>query len=123
MEKPVVGWGVRANRYFGSTENIAKDTSEQKFTTIAPHPHNVAMEFWTDYGLIGILLLSFTLISFGNATSTLPAKKRSILAVISVACFSYSMTGAAFMQGWWIGSMAMVAIAFIAANRSHILVE
>ena len=82
-----------------------------------PHPHNFALELWTDLGAIGVLLFSSFLVFAGFATRHWQPLKGAVFTALMAAGFSHSMTGAGFLQGWWIASLAVAAIAFIGMNN------
>ncbi len=108
IEMPISGFDQRANRYYGSN-------GAQKRTDIShPHPHNFALELWTDLGLMGVSLFGLVLVVSSYAMREFNPKTLSAVSAAIVAGFCQSMTGAGFLQGWWIASLSMVAIALIA---------
>ncbi len=114
FESPIVGFGLRANRHYGSAG------AEKRSDISHPHPHNFAMEFWSDLGVIGVFLFAMVLTFLGHATKNLESRYMSVVGAVTVAGFSYSMTGAGLLQGWWIAAMSMVGIAIIAIKIGHI---
>jgi O-antigen ligase len=111
-ENAIIGYGMRANRHFGSGGAAPRPDISH------PHPHNFAMEMWTDFGAIGVLLLALTLSAFGYASRNMASKYLPTIGAITIAGYSISMTGAAFFQGWWIATLSLSAIAFIAVSQT-----
>ena len=129
-ENWVWGHGIRANRAYGTNWNSiryvkqSEDYPNDKVRAGYPkqlytHAHNAAIEYWTDYGLVGILFLGTFLITVGRRTTALPNKVKSAIAATAVAGFCYSMAAVTIAQSWWLVSVAMACIALFAVAQSR----
>ncbi|MEP1207436.1 MAG: O-antigen ligase family protein [Rhizobiaceae bacterium] len=106
-ERPIFGHGIRANRHYGGAGAAKRPDMTHS------HPHNFAMELWVDLGAVGVGLFAIVLIMFGFATSNLAPRNLAVVGAVVAAGFSHSMTGAGFLQGWWVASLSLVAIALL----------
>ena len=88
LEKPLIGHGYKSFRFKCKHTNIEKKTIEnpdeyRNFRACSSHPHNYAMEFLSENGIIGFLFfLTFFLIIFNkilNLKKYLKNKKSNIV--------------------------------------------
>ena len=69
------------------------------------HPHNISLELWTDLGGIGALLFATAVFAMGLVTRQHDQHTLPVISAIGAAAFLHSMTGASYVQGWWIASL------------------
>lgn len=122
LQKPWTGFGIEATR-------MITDFDTQKLYhaggTIL-HPHNMAIQFWIEFGVIGALIGSMFLsaIIWLMATKLSPAQARIALPSFIMALSIGSMTYGIW-QGWWLGALflsagfVMMAIRLTGEDKSH----
>lgn len=107
-EKPLVGHGFNAARFFASQQEKLEGLNLPALPT---HPHNAPLQIWLELGAVGAAL-SAALI-FGLWRASRPMMQRPVHAAITasmvaaasvIACFSY-----AIWSTWWLASLGLMA--------------
>lgn len=118
QQRPVFGWGTKADRKLGLEGDAAKVADERGFPGKTTSPHNAALEVWVNHGVVGAILVALGLLVMGWRFSALQIWPRiSAVAMVS-AIFTISMTGSSFYQGWWIATIATGFVIWGSAARS-----
>ncbi len=117
LEKPVYGWGVKADRYLGKNGEASKIAKAEGFPDITTNPHNFILEMWVNFGLIGVFLLSFCLLLFERTMRNLKRRQYIVACQLVAGGYAFSSTASSIFQGWWISVLLMVSIAFIVSYR------
>lgn len=103
----LLGYGLEA------TKNLHFDTS-YKFmrTDNVLHPHNMALQFWLEAGLLGIVafLICFTILL--KHIAWLDRLERAVIVGCVVTVFVVANVGYGFWQSWWIGLLVSTAALF-----------
>ncbi|MEM9733414.1 MAG: O-antigen ligase family protein [Pseudomonadota bacterium] len=107
-QAPFVGWGVEAHRHFGM---IGFDLPEA-FGRQVNHPHNLSLELWLNFGLVGVLLALICLFCLYRALRSLPLLEQVAGLQIIVVAYVYMMSSTAIMQGWWVATLTLVGALF-----------
>ena len=115
FEKPWLGWGYFSARYFpGGGEDF-----EVKMAKIPMHPHNIFLQLWLDFGIMGPALLTCLMIILHQKlrgwSQAKPMGFALIVTYIYVELFSFSI-----WQSWW---LAGTLIAVIFSNQVAYRVE
>lgn len=123
LENPLFGYGAKANRTMGSVGEFGAFAREKGFHGNTTHPHNFSLEFWIDFGLVGILLLAGVLLSIVALISRLDLAYRNISMSLMVGGIAFSFSGAGFMQLWWLSAISMSIAGLVGSHlvmqRSH----
>jgi len=113
--KPLHGWGLDTAR----SEQFSNQTVECKFKdkttgdyypSVLPasplHPHNAALQWWLELGLIGVLIASFLVMQIPWKLRNWGSKPKRATAF---ACFStttiVALISYGIWQNWWISTM------------------
>lgn len=108
LESPLWGHGVEATR-------VIQDFATQERYHRAPgvlHPHNIALQFWIEFGALGAVLLSAFCAWLLRAIFMQGVTAAKIYLPLFVAIAVVSAFGYGFWQSWWIGCMIfMVCLA------------
>lgn len=116
LQNPLYGFGMDATR---AVKHFDSHQIFQEGTTML-HPHNFALQFWIEYGVIGAAMISAVIASIirmiGKMQNILA--QRFMLATL-VAMISIASTGYGFWQSWWVGLMPMAAAFVILAARIY----
>ncbi|MEZ6000122.1 O-antigen ligase family protein [Hyphomonas sp.] len=131
-ERPFVGHGIAASKTWRETYSDHPDwlahlpDSWADYAVIPGHPHNMALQIWAETGMIGAVLVGFSLVLLGFRLPE-PAKMRedirfAIAGVTGVAFslfnFAYNMWNEAF---WSSVALAAIAIILLAKRRRESL--
>lgn len=114
----LIGYGAKANRVMALDGVFGEFAEKAGYLGATTHPHNVSLEFWIDYGLIGAVLAALMLIASGLLLAKLSKTVGLISMVMLITGLSFSFSGAGFTQAWWLASMCMSAAAMIACRLS-----
>ena len=127
-EKPVTGHGISASKTWNETyadypEWAAHLPENWQYYPVVPgHPHNMALQIWAETGMIGAVLVAFSLVLLGFRLPA-PGQMRedvryAIAGVTGVAFavfnFAYNMWNEAF---WSSVALAAVAIILLAKRQ------
>lgn len=114
LQNPLLGYGIEATR---AVE--AFDTQEifQKGRTIL-HPHNVFLQIWIEFGLLGVIVFSGLIIHLFRQIGCLPPQDKKACIPGLVAALSVSLTGYGFWQSWWIGFLIFLTTISVLAIRA-----
>jgi len=120
QEKLWFGYGLDASRVLNGEMNLAGYNIER----LPHHPHNAALQVWLETGLVGSLLLAYTLVAIGGriAMSSRLSKLQAVSIVwvlmiyVSLIFFSYGV-----WQEWHQAAVALAATAvlFLGAKSRH----
>ena len=106
-ERPILGWGFNGSRKIpGGKDNL--DASE---AALPLHPHNAAMQWRLELGLLGALFGAGLFV-----TATVSARRRAkgrieqagAVAAITSA-FTIAMLSFGIWQSWWMSGLFLVA--------------
>lgn len=103
-QAPVFGWGLHASRQMpGARSEIAPGAE-----LLPLHPHNAALQIWLELGLVGAAiaagLIWMIAIRIPDSQGSAKAATATLLAAMATASVGYGL-----WQGWWMGSLWLVA--------------
>jgi O-antigen ligase len=111
-ERPLTGWGFDTSRDIPGKKRRL-DESEQ---ALPLHPHNAALQWWLELGVIGAILGSALILwlmrAIGGTRASILGKASAaglVLSAVTVSFLSYGI-----WQSWWIATLWLVG-AFMAA--------
>jgi len=120
QEKLWFGHGLDASRVLNGEMNLAGYNIER----LPHHPHNAALQVWLETGLVGSLLLAYTLVAIGGRIAMSPRLSKLqavaiawvLIVYVSLIFFSYGV-----WQEWHQAAVALAATAvfFLGAKRRH----
>jgi exopolysaccharide production protein ExoQ len=114
LEKPIFGHGIDSSGHTLTTTgpegmpNIPPGTR-----VISAHPHNVFLQFWMDFGLVGVILWGALLLKLVHALGALPRE----IQPYALGAFTCSMamlsTTYTPLQAWWAAGHVATALMLI----------
>lgn len=103
--QPVLGGGFGVSPVIANTLVAEKIPLGYREMIAIGHPHNAAMQVWTEMGIVGALLALVALVAMLRSVSRLPpAQAAEQLAWIASACL-VAIVGHGAWQGWWITAL------------------
>jgi O-antigen ligase len=105
FEKPWLGWGYFSARYFpGGGEDF-----EVGMAKIPMHPHNIFLQLWLDFGVMGPALFTCLMMilyqKLKGLTQAKPMGFALIVTYIYIELFSFSI-----WQSWWLAGTLICVI-------------
>lgn len=105
--QPLWGYGIEAAKSL-PLDPAALSVNIRKVL----HPHNVILQFWVEFGLLGIVVLCACLTRFFEHMTKIARTAAAgrfymtlFIPVFAVSCVAYG-----FWQSWWIGLLLMLVI-------------
>ena len=99
--KPWAGWGLEASRHF---KDLDLHNLYFKRETIL-HPHNMALQSWVEFGILGATLAAFACIFTLERIARLPLNEQRSATALFVTVFTVMLVGYGTWQGWWLGAL------------------
>lgn len=116
--KPVMGWGLGAARF------ITEEMMAELYPNLAnqwlfyPHPHNVFVQTFLEFGMIGLALVAVALVAYALATLWYPTERMLWILPLSAAILVVWAVSHGAWQSWWIANLFLIANVFPARTRS-----
>ena len=113
LENPLYGFGIEATK---AVEDFDTRMLYHEDTTVL-HPHNFALQFWIEFGVIGALFISAVIYYLFHIASYLKAPAGKLALASILAYMSVAATGYGFWQGWYLGLMIVMAAYCVILNK------
>ncbi len=104
LEKPLVGFGM------DSTRSMTFDTHKFFFPSDQiMHPHNIVLQVWIEFGLIGVLFFTAFLVFLAKSMMDMSPKRRGLSLVVFFVVFVFLMVSWSIWASWLLGAMCVLA--------------
>ena len=116
-KQPFMGGGFNVSPHMAETAVAKKVPARQRRMLAIGHPHNAALQIWTELGAVGaVLALGIVLlILYYVALQPHPIGSMSLALIASAA--PVALVGHGAWQGWWAASLGSAIIWLLAVNR------
>jgi O-antigen ligase len=116
-KQPFMGGGFNVSPHMAETAVAQKVPAKQRRMLAIGHPHNAALQIWTELGAVGAVLALgiIFLILYHVALQPHPIGAMSLALIAGAA--PVSLVGHGAWQGWWAASLGSAIIWLIAVNR------
>jgi len=104
LEQPFLGYGVEATRHMTFDSRQIYHPSPEIL-----HPHNLFVQIWIEFGLLGAVLLCGFLGDILSRIARLAPEPARIFLPTFLAILSVGTTGYGLWQGWWLGTFMWAA--------------
>jgi O-antigen ligase len=105
FEKPWLGNGIDSLRFMTANQWMTHQKSDQ-----ALHSHNVILQFWVEFGILGaVFLLVFLGLSAKKMLAVDDDGKRRLYFAVYAAAAGCTLTGYGFWQSWHLGLLMFLA--------------
>lgn len=105
LQNPLVGSGMDATR--GITSFDTAQLFHHAPTVL--HPHNFALQFWIEFGVIGAAAGIVITIWLLSRIYRMELRGQRIALPVFIACFATAAFTFGMWQGWWIGLLFLTA--------------
>ena len=116
-EQPILGAGFGASPRLRETGVAARLAPERRTLLQIGHPHNAAMQVWTELGAIGAVLAVLVVLLTLRAIAEWPARKLAPALALLVGVEAASLVGHGAWQGWWAAAIGAAMIWFRVAGH------
>jgi len=116
-KQPFIGGGFNVSPHMAETAVAKKVPARQRRMLAIGHPHNAALQIWTELGAVGAVLALgiIFLILYQIALQPHPVGSMSLALIAGAA--PVALVGHGAWQGWWAASLGSAIIWLIAVNR------
>lgn len=115
MNNPLYGYGIEATNY---VRHFDHEYIYHKVPTVL-HPHNFSVQFWIEFGALGIAITAGIFSTFINYLSKIENlfTRKVLTSVFIVSMIAASMTYGMW-QSWWLGQLIfMIALSSLLSNK------
>lgn len=114
LQNPLYGFGIEATKM---VEEFDSQTLYHGVKNVL-HPHNFAVQFWIEFGVIGPLFLMGIIAYIMSKIITLPRFSSKLSLAVFMAFISIAATGYGFWQSWYLGLVIMLFVYCLILTRS-----
>ncbi len=112
-ERPIIGWGGNADKYFGSLDLNSEFVTSRSIKRLQNHPHNFILQIWVNYGFIGAVLLAWLIFAAGEYFGRLPRRACLLATLFLLSIYIFAVFSYSFYQTWWMATIGIAAIPII----------
>lgn len=103
---PLWGFGANADAVMGARGGVVSSTLEAAgYDGRTTSPHNVLLEWYVNFGLIGSVLAAVAILCGGAVVARAEKARAMAFTMVFAAAFTASATATEFFQGWWIATI------------------
>ncbi|MEK9899734.1 MAG: O-antigen ligase family protein [Rhodospirillaceae bacterium] len=120
VARPLAGWGLDSSRLIGEGQLVTVDDAPNvgfRDVDVLPlHPHNALLQAWLELGVVGAVILAglFATVLLAIARYVPGRLERGAAYAAFTAAFLTAQLSFGIWQGWWISTLALVAVLIIA---------
>lgn len=119
-EQPLLGGGFGVSPRLGQTAVAAKVPEEHRLFLTVGHPHNMAIQIWTELGLVGVVLAFAVFMLAVRAMLRQPHLIMCASLALTAGATAVALVGHGAWQGWWAASLG-AALALMLGARTTLL--
>ncbi|HVY12542.1 MAG TPA: O-antigen ligase family protein, partial [Alphaproteobacteria bacterium] len=120
LKAPIFGHGIDSSRGIQTTVGLEGLPQMQVGTySISQHPHNVFLQLWLDFGVVGVVLWGALMIIAVRSIRVLPKDMQPY--ALGLAACSLAMLSTTFspLQAWWAAGHIAAGLMFMLAAQSR----
>ena len=120
ITRPFAGWGLDSSRLIGEYQFVtlyaAPHVGFRDVDVLPLHPHNALLQAWLELGVVGAGLLAGLIATVLLAIAQyVPGRlERAAAYAAFTAAFLTAQLSFGIWQGWWLSTLALVAVLIIA---------
>jgi O-antigen ligase len=119
-EDPILGAGFGASARLQDTSVAARVPPERRALLEVGHPHDAAMQIWTELGIVGAALATLLLLLLLWSMRAWPARKLAPALALLAGVASVALVGHGAWQGWWAASVGAAIVWLRVAERAQL---
>jgi O-antigen ligase len=111
-EGPWIGFGFGVSPRMGESVVAAAVAPERRELLAVGHPHNAAVQIWTELGLVGAALAALILLLVLKAMSRFPRRDLAPMLALLAGAAAVALVGHGAWQGWWSAAIGTAVVWF-----------
>jgi O-antigen ligase len=116
-ERPWIGSGFGVSPRLGDSAVAAQVAPERRMLLAVGHPHNAAVQIWTELGAVGAVLAVVVLLLTLRALGRFGPPNFAPMLALAAAIAAVSLVGHGAWQGWWPAAIGTAVVWFRFALR------
>jgi O-antigen ligase len=116
-ERPWIGSGFGVSPRLGESAVAAEVAPERRTLLAVGHPHNAAVQIWTELGAMGAVLAVVVLLLTLKALGRFRRRDFAPMLALAAAVAAVSLVGHGAWQGWWPAAIGTAIVWFRFALR------
>jgi O-antigen ligase len=116
-ERPWFGGGFGTSPRAGESAVAAQVPPERRTLLAVGHPHNAAVQIWTELGAVGAFLGALVLLLSLRSMSRFPPRDLAPMLGLTAGAATISLVGHGAWQGWWPAAIGAAVVWFRFAHR------
>jgi O-antigen ligase len=116
-EQPWLGAGFAPGPAFARSPGATAADSAYQFFLRAGHPHNGALQIWSELGAVGAFFAILVLCLILRGMSGLPPATFAAAVATMAAAMAASLVGHGLWQGWWPAAIAAAIVCVLMLRR------
>lgn len=116
-KQPYLGGGFNVSPHMAETTVAQKVPIKQRRMLAIGHPHNAALQIWTELGAVGAVLALGIIFMILYYVALQPHPIGSVSLALIAGAAPVALVGHGAWQGWWAASLGSAIIWLLAANR------
>jgi exopolysaccharide production protein ExoQ len=116
-ERPWIGSGFGVSPRLGDSAVAAQVAPERRTLLAVGHPHNAAVQIWTELGAVGAVLAVVVLLLTLRALGRFGPPNFAPMLALAAAIAAVSLVGHGAWQGWWPAAIGTAVVWFRFALR------
>lgn len=113
LDQPWTGFGIEATRHIQDFDSARLYHPDPHIL----HPHNFSVQFWIEFGVIGVAVLSGFIGTLLWYISKMEPSRARIYLPTFYAVIAVASTGYGIWQSWWLGCFIMLLCICIGVDK------
>ena len=110
LEEPVLGHGIDASKGLATNAGDGQDFFQPGISVVSHHPHNIFLQIWLDFGMIGALLWGGLLLIMTYRVYNAHDVAQPYIIAASFCSLMMLSTTFSLLQAWWLSGHIVTAI-------------
>jgi O-antigen ligase len=116
-KQPFMGGGFNVSPHMAETAVAKKVPARQRRMLAIGHPHNAALQIWTELGAVGAVLALGIVLLILYYVALQPHPIGSMSLALIAGATPVALVGHGAWQGWWAASLGSAIIWLLVVNR------
>ena len=108
LDEPLIGHGIDASK--GLQTNVGDGFFQPGVTVVSHHPHNIFLQIWLDFGMIGALLWGGLLLMMTYRVYNAHEVAQPYIIAASFCSLMMLSTTFSLLQAWWLSGHIVTAL-------------
>ena len=119
LHRPWLGAGFGTSPHMGESVVAGEVAPERRALLAVGHPHNAAVQIWTELGAVGAVLGAIVILSSLRSLSRFPRRDLAPMLGLMAGVEAVSLVGHGAWQGWWPAAIGAAVVWFRFAQNAR----